>query len=192
MQAQGPVAGRIVYSMEVQTRFNQGASRLSLVQSQAAAGLKIGKHVSVLQGYGHLALPVRGGADRNEERSYQQLIWLAGRIGPGDLALRTQVEERWRSGGGGMQLRVRERVRYLVPVGGPVRAVAQAEGFYVANATEWNPRSGAEQLRLSAGAEITLATHLTVEADYLHIVADAAGGRRSAVNALTFTLAMRR
>ena len=113
-------------------------------------------------------------------------------MGPGTLSARARVEERWRSDGDDVQVRLRQQLRYRLPLGhSHFGAVLAAEAFELLNAVDRNWRSGLDQGRLYGGIDAPIAPHLVGELGYLHQVSDAAHGERIATNVLQLTLSLR-
>lgn len=180
LTAMGPIAGDMVYFAEVQPRMGDGASRLDQLLLRGAIGLKLSPAVTLYQGYAHIVVPVDGGRDVNEERSFQQLGWLMGKPWGGELSSRTRFEQRWRSDGGDTGWRLREMLRYekpLKPGTNTVNALVYAEGFLALNDTDWGARGGFDQLRSFVGVELGVKDATTVELGYLNQVIDQTRGR---------------
>ncbi len=174
---QGPVAGPIVYFVEAQPRFGDGVSRLDQLILRGAIGAKVTSRLTLYQGYAHVALPIAGGPDRNEERSFQQATWLVP-VRTGELQSRTRLEQRFRSDGNDTGWRVREMLRYELPVKGTsVRPLGSVEAFVHLNDTNWGNESGFDQVRTFLGVEVPLFGKSTAELGYLNQTIDQPGGR---------------
>ncbi|WP_324697859.1 DUF2490 domain-containing protein [Novosphingobium aerophilum] len=180
LTAMGPISGDVVYFAELQPRMGDGASRLDQLLLRGAVGLKLSPSVTLYQGYAHVVVPVDGGRDVNEERSFQQLNWFMGRPLGGELTSRTRLEQRWRSDGSDTGWRLREMLRYekpLQPGSNAVNALVYAEGFLALNDTDWGARGGFDQLRSFVGVELGVKEATTVELGYLNQVIDQSRGR---------------
>ncbi|PZU07625.1 MAG: DUF2490 domain-containing protein [Sphingobium sp.] len=178
LTAMGSVKDELVYFAEVQPRIGDGVSRVDQALLRGAIGWKFSPSLTLYQGYAHVVLPIEGGKDRNEERSFQQLSWMLGKPWGGELS-RTRLEQRWRSDGDDMGWRLREMVRYektLKPGSDAVNALVYAEGFAALNDTDWGARAGFDQLRSFVGAELGLPGQSTVEVGYLNQLIDQRGG----------------
>ena len=171
LTAMGSLKGKLIYFAEVQPRFYGNAERLGQLLIRPAIGWQVSPTLALYQGYAHVAQPVQGGRDVNEERSFQQATWTIGKVGRGTLSSRTRFEQRWRSDGDDVGFRVREMIRYAHPLRadakGP-KALVYAEGFAALNDTDWGARKGFDQLRSFAGLEIPVKGRTTVEAGYLN------------------------
>jgi len=176
----GPIAGDVVYFAEVQPRGSDGVSRLDQLILRGAVGWKLSPDVTLYQGYAHVVVPVEGGRDANEERSFQQVSATVGRPWGGELSSRTRLEQRWRSDGHDVGWRLREMVRYEKPLhegSDAANALVSAEAFVALNSTDWGARGGFDQLRTFVGAELGLAGASTIEVGYLNQAVNQSGGR---------------
>ena len=177
LTAQGDLTRKGAWFVEVQPRLQDEGGRLDQLLLRGAIGYKIARGLTLYQGYAHVVMPVSGGADINEERSFQQLSWTVPGLARGELSSRTRLEQRWRSDGHDMQLRAREMVRFEYPLGRDdgVRALTSVEGFWVLNGVDWRRRAGFDQLRNFVGAEIPIGGTSTIEAGYLNQTIDQPG-----------------
>lgn len=179
LTAMGSVKDEIVYFAEVQPRIGDGVSRVDQALFRGAVGWKFSPSVTLYQGFAHVVVPVDGGKDVNEERSFQQLSWTLGKPWGGELSSRTRLEQRWRSDGADMGWRLREMIRYEKPLreqSDAVNALVWAEGFAALNDTDWGARAGFDQLRSFAGVELGLPGASTLEVGYLNQVINQRGG----------------
>lgn len=167
----GGIGDRFVYFAEVQPRFADGASRLDQLLLRPAIGVKLAPRVALYQGYVRVVLPVAGGRDRHEDRSFQQLTWTLPPSRRGEVQLRSRVEQRWRSDGRDMGWRLRQMVRgeYALSASGKgVRALGYAEAFVALDDTDWGAKAGFDHVRSFAGVEVPVGGASTVEAGYLN------------------------
>jgi Protein of unknown function (DUF2490) len=180
LTAIGPISGDLVYFAEFQPRIGDGVSRLDQLLLRGAVGWKLSSAATIYQGYAHVVVPVDGGRDVNEERSFQQLNLALGKPWRGELSSRTRLEQRWRNDGNDMGWRLREMIRYEKPLkaeSDAVNALISAEAFIALNDTDWGARSGFDQLRTFVGAEVGLPGASTAEIGYLNQVIDRSRGR---------------
>jgi hypothetical protein len=180
LTAMGSISGDLVYFAEFQPRIGDGVSRLDALLLRGAVGWKLSPAVTIYQGYAHVVVPIAGGRDVNEERSFQQLNLAVGKPWRGDLSSRTRLEQRWRSDGNDVGWRLREMIRYEKPLkaqSDAVNALVYAEAFVALNDTDWGARSGFDQLRTFVGAEVGLTGASTAEIGYLNQVIDQTRGR---------------
>lgn len=182
LTAMGSIKDDLLYFAEIQPRVGDGVSRIDQAIFRGALGWKLSPTVSLYQGYAHVAVPVEGRTDINEERSFQQVNWMLGKPWGGELSSRTRLEQRWRSDGDDMGWRLREMLRYekpLKPGSDAVNALVYAEGFAALNDTDWGARSGFDQLRSFIGAELGLPGKSTIEVGYLNqLINQRAGNSR--------------
>lgn len=195
LTAMGPVVGDVVYFAEVQPRSGEGLSRLDQLLMRGAVGVKLSPSVTLYQGYAHVAVPVEGARDINEERSFQQLSATLGKPWGGELSSRTRLEQRWRSNGKDTGWRLREMIRYEKPLrsgSDAVNALVSVEGFAALNGTDWGAKAGFDQVRSFAGVELGLAGASTAEIGYLNQVIDQRGGRTRMNHVASLSLFWRR
>lgn len=195
LTAMGSLSGKLVYFAEIQPRMGDGISRLDQLLLRGAVGWKLSPGLTVYQGYAHVVLPVDGGSDVNEERSFQQVSWTVGKPWGGELSSRTRLEQRWRSDGEDMGWRLREMLRYekpLKPGGNAVNALIYGEGFVALNSTDWGAKGGFDQLRSFIGAELGLGGASTAEVGYLNQYINQRGGNSRVNHVASITLFFRR
>jgi hypothetical protein len=192
----GPISGRVIYFVEAQPRFYDGGSRLGQLILRGAAGWEFSKKLSVYQGYARVIDPGVGGRpDLHEDRVFQQVSWTIAKIGRGTLSSRTRLEERWRSDGDGMGIRLRDMIRYVHPLrsdGKGPKALVYAEPFVNLKGSDWGMRRGHDQLRSFVGLEVPVGdSRSTIEAGYLNQRVNMAGGRIGDNHTLSLTLFVR-
>ncbi|OAN59025.1 DUF2490 domain-containing protein [Sphingobium sp. TCM1] len=194
LTAMGSVKDELVYFAEVQPRIGDGVSRVDQALFRGALGWKFSPSLTLYQGFAHIVVPTEGGKDVNEERSFQQVSWTLGKPWGGELSSRTRLEQRWRSDGDDMGWRLREMIRYEKPLkagSDAVNALVYAEGFAALNDTDWGARSGFDQLRSFAGAEIGLPGASTLEVGYLNQLINQRAGNTRVNHVASVTLFFR-
>ncbi|WP_420143542.1 DUF2490 domain-containing protein [Sphingobium sp.] len=194
LTAMGSIKDELVYFAEIQPRIGDGMSRVDQSLFRGALGWKFSPTVTLYQGYAHVVVPIDGGKDINEERSFQQLSWTLAKPWGGELSSRTRLEQRWRSDGDDMGWRVREMIRYekpLKPGSDAVNALVYAEGFAALNDTDWGARGGFDQLRSFLGAEIGLPGASTLEVGYLNQLVNQRAGNTRVNHVASVTLFFR-
>lgn len=190
----GSIKDDLVYFAEIQPRVGDGISRIDQALFRGAIGWKFSPSVTLYQGFAHIVVPVEGGKDVNEERSFQQINWTLGKPWAGELSSRTRLEQRWRSDGDDMGWRLREMLRYekpLNPGSDALNALVYAEGFVALNDTDWGVRGGFDQLRSFIGAEVGLPGASTLEVGYLNQVINQRGGDTRVNHVASVTLFFR-
>ena len=194
LTSMGSIKDDLVYFAEIQPRVGDGISRIDQALFRGAIGWKFSPSVTLYQGFAHIVVPVEGGKDVNEERSFQQINWTLGKPGAGKLSSRTRLEQRWRSDGDDMGWRLREMLRYekpLNPGSDALNALVYAEGFVALNDTDWGVRGGFDQLRSFIGAEVGLPGASTLEVGYLNQVINQRGGDTRVNHVASVTLFFR-
>mgnify|MGYP001555188784 CR=1 FL=1 len=194
LTAVGSISGKLVYLAELQPRFGDGVSRVDQTILRGALGWKLSPTMTVYQGYAHIIVPVEGGRDLNEERSFQQLSWTLGKPWGGELSSRSRLEQRWRSDGDDTGWRLREMLRYekpLKPGSQAVNALVSVEGFVALNDTDWGARGGFDQVRTFIGAELGIKGASTLEIGYLNQVVNQTRGRTRVNHVASITLMLR-
>ncbi|EQB16003.1 DUF2490 domain-containing protein [Sphingobium lactosutens] len=194
LTSMGSIKDDLVYFAEIQPRVGDGVSRIDQALFRGAIGWKFSPSVTFYQGFAHIAAPVEGGKDVNEERSFQQLNWTLGKPWAGELSSRTRLEQRWRSDGNDMGWRLREMLRYekpLEPNSDALNALVYAEGFVALNDTDWGARDGFDQLRSFIGAEVGLPGASTLEVGYLNQIINQRGGNTRVNHVASVTLFFR-
>lgn len=194
LTAMGSIKDELVYFAEIQPRIGNGISRVDQSLFRGALGWKLSPTMTLYQGYAHVVVPIEGGKDINEERSFQQLSWTLGKPWGGELSSRTRLEQRWRSDGDDMGWRLREMLRVehaLKPGSDAVNALAYGEVFFALNDTDWGARKGFDQLRSFAGVEIGLPGASTMEVGYLNQLIDQGGSRQRVNHVASVTLFFR-
>lgn len=168
----GKIKDRLIYFAEVQPRIGDGVSRLEALLLRPAIGWQVTKRLQLYQGYVHVEEPA---ADRNEERLFQQATWIVPGLPVGELQSRTRLEQRWRSDGDDMQLRLRQMLRFEYPVAKKLAPMVSVEGFFALNKPDWRARDGFDQVRTFVGAEVGLKGRSTIEVGYLNQTIDQSG-----------------
>ena len=194
LTAMGSIKDELVYFAEIQPRIGNGISRVDQSLFRGALGWKLSPTMTLYQGYAHVVVPIEGGKDINEERSFQQLSWTLGKPWGGELSSRTRLEQRWRSDGDDMGWRLREMLRYekpLKPGSDAVNALVYAEGFAALKDTDWGARAGFDQLRSFAGVEIGRPGASTLEVGYLNQLVNQRAGNSRVNHVASVTLFFR-
>ena len=172
---QGPIGDRFFWFAEAQPRVQQEVSHLDQLLLRGALGYKVTSRLTLYQGYLHVVLPIEGGADRNEERPFQQATWLVP-VSYGELQSRTRVEQRFLSTGDDVGVRLRQMLRYELPAAKrAAKPLIHAEAFVALNDTDWGAKAGFDQLRSFVGAEVPLFGTSTAELGYMNQVVNRPG-----------------
>ena len=193
--AMGAISGKFVYFAEVQPRFGDNASHMEQLILRPAIGYKITPRLTIYQGFAHVENDVKGSRNNNEERSFQQISWTPPKFGRLELTSRTRFEQRWRSDGDDTALRVREMLRFELPLQDRKHALAalgSVEGFFGLNDADWGPRSGFDQIRTFAGFEVPVGKGAsTLEIGYLNQAINQTLGRTRVNHVASISLFIR-
>lgn len=180
LTAMGPISDRLVYFAEIQPRIGDGVSRLDQLILRPAIGWTLSPAVTVYQGYARVESPgVDGAAGRGEDRLFQQISWTLPHGVRSELSSRTRLEERWRSDGRDMAVRLRQMARgewAFLPDGTGVRALGSVEAMIALNGADWISQTGFDQVRTFVGVEIPVKGRSTIEAGYLNQTINQPGG----------------
>jgi len=126
---------------------------------QGALDDKLAQHVSI-----GASLTYSSTATVKEVRPGQSLTFSFG-----NLALRTQLEERFFNGSTQMGLRLRERAQLHLPIDKSDQLGLSAETLFVLRPTVQGKQTGFDQLRLGVTDEHRLTSHFGVSLGYLMI-----------------------
>jgi hypothetical protein len=169
---QGPVGGRVILWGELQSRFDQDASRFGVGIVRVGAGVRLRGDVDLMAGYQYQYNDFGGGLTRDEHRGWQQLqAPLLRRANGLSLVTRWRLEERSIVGSGDLGWRLRTQFRLVQPLNGKGSAgpLLQSETFVALNSTAWGARAGFDQQRTLIGWQQPLSRRLTLEAGYMHV-----------------------
>lgn len=151
-------------------QFVDGASRPGRELLRVVALKPVGGRLKVGAGYVWTAISPRRGFDVTEHRAVQEIDYLRPVLGGrAHFASRSQLEERWREGDGGMSLRLRQRVRLQAPTGrAGTDLVAWTEYFHEFRETAWSGRAGPGLIISFAGVRLPLTNTIAIEPGYLN------------------------
>lgn len=194
LTAMGALKDRLVYFAEVQPRSGEGVDRLDQLLLRGAVGLKLSPALTVYQGFAHVIVPRDGARDVNEERSFQQISWQIAKPWGGELSGRTRFEQRWRSDGDDMGLRLRQMLRFEKPLRADAKgpnALLWTEPFIALNDTDWGARAGFDRVRSFGGLELPLGGASTAEVGYMNEYINQTAGRSRMNHIASITLFFR-
>jgi len=194
LTAMGSLKDRLVYFAEVQPRSGDGVDRLDQLLLRGAVGLKLSPALTVYQGFAHVIVPREGARDVNEERSFQQISLQIARPFGGELSGRTRFEQRWRSDGDDMGLRLRQMIRFEKPLRADAKgpnALLWTEPFIALNNTDWGAQAGFDRVRSFGGLELPLGGASTAEIGYMNECINQTAGRSRMNHIASITLFFR-
>lgn len=166
----GPVStgSRWLVWFDGHARFREGGDTLDTTILRPGVGYRVNPRLDLWVGYAQVTNR-RPGADVQEHRVWQQASYPIVRIAGGALTGRTRLEQRFREGGDGTGLRLRQFVRWSRPLGdGPVSAVVANETFIALNDADWGQRGGFDQNRAFLGLAWQATPKARLEAGYLN------------------------
>lgn len=192
LTATGSIGDKLLYFAEVQPRLRDGGGELDQLLLRPAIGWKLNNTLSLYQGYARVVNNPASGADRFEDRSFQQANIGVGKVGPGALSFRLRMEQRWLNDGNDTGWRARAMTRYALPLSeGGTKLLGWAEPFLALNDTDWGARKGFDQLRSFIGVELPAGGKSTVELGYLNQWIDRPAGARDVNHTLSVTVFVR-
>ena len=164
-----PIAGRLSGGFDLSLRTGDNNPRLSTTFIRPSLGYRISKALSARIGYVRIVVHPSGTAAVQENRIYQEVTWNVGKALGGNLALRSQIEERMVEGRRDTGLRVRERVRYArVLTEKGLSLVLSSEWLFALNSTDYGARAGFDQTRNFLGINVALDKYASIEAGYMN------------------------
>ncbi|KQQ13597.1 hypothetical protein ASF53_11515 [Methylobacterium sp. Leaf123] len=186
--------GDVAYFAEVQPRIGNGISQLDQLILRPAVGWKVNDALVLYQGYAYVEDHGMRDMVRIEDRSFQEINWKIGEVSGVKVSSRTRFEQRWQSTGRDVGFRLRENVRFAVPLPqdwGSVSAVGWTELFVALNDTDWGARAGFDRIRAFIGLELPIGGKSTVEIGYLNQTARTQAGGTELDHILSLNLFVR-
>jgi hypothetical protein len=185
-----PVAEESELTIEAVTRFGEDDGGLFTVQGGGWLETAIAKGVKLGIGYRHVQSYAGGNATSNEDRARQQISVALGRLGGGRLSGRLRLEQRWRSDGDDMGLRLRPQVKFALPLRAESGAalVLHHESFVELNDTDWGQDAGYRRMRNFIGFELPVAGGISAELGYLNQHDFGRGGPDATAHAASLAL----
>ncbi|MBX9884324.1 MAG: DUF2490 domain-containing protein [Novosphingobium sp.] len=160
---------RVVVWLEAQFRFTNDASRLGQTLLRPGIGYRFDANTVATLGYAYVPTNPPGPRFLSEHRIWEQLAFRIAGNGKGPtLTARTRLEQRFVEGTPGVGLRLRQQVRFSVPLAGKVRALAWTEPFVAFTTTQWGQRRGLDRLRSFGGLAFPVARKVTIEPGYIN------------------------
>lgn len=151
--------GDVAYFAEVQPRFGKGISQLDQLLLRPALGWKVYNDLALYQGYAYVEDRGMPGGEGTEDRSFQEINWQIGTVSGVKVSSRTRFEQRWQSAGRDVGFRLRENLRFAVPLTQKTTSVAAlgwTEAFLALNDTDWGARTGFDRIRTFVGLEVPI------------------------------------
>lgn len=143
-------------TLEISQRFRESSDQVLV---RAGVDYRLSQTVSL---NGGAVVTNAGGV--TEFRPQQQVT-----LSFGPLALRSRAEQRFFEGADRMEVRLRQRAQFGVPVADGLRAAVSGELFYIARSRDAGGESGIEQWRLNTTLTQRLSERLDATLGYLFI-----------------------
>lgn len=165
VSAQGALDGNLLGLAEVSLRWVDDASRLGVSDTKVALGWRASESLQLYLGYGHIRATALG-RTAVEHRPFQQASYTLVRGRHATLSGRTRFEQRFVEDLE-MALRLRQQMRFVVPLGG-----RHAPAFTTAGELFWTVKGAGEtgeefdQVRGSVALRFPVAPALTFDAGY--------------------------
>ena len=186
---QGHLSDHWLAWAEVQGRFGEDIGRLSQAIIRPGIGYEIRPGLSVWAGYARIE-SITAASKVGENRIWQQLIWVPGKLFDGTIISRTRLEERFAGNGNGTGWRVRQLLRYQRPfqAGGDLSLIATSETYLALSDTDWGARQGFDQVRNFLGVGFTAFSGARLVVGYLNQYINRIGPNERSNHILSVTL----
>lgn len=143
---------------------------------------KLSDAVTVSAGYFRVPGYDHGNGTHIDNRPRQQVTVRMGKFLGGSWQARVRTEQRFRSDGDDVGLRVRPQIRYSLPLGGETQLRLSHESYFNLNDTDWGQQGGHERMRHIAAVTTPLTGALTLEVGYLNQYRFAQGAGRDSMD----------
>ncbi|MCU0954704.1 MAG: DUF2490 domain-containing protein [Hyphomicrobium sp.] len=162
--------------MEVQTRFDDDASRFNQLLLRPSIGFKVWEDVELTLGYAYVLTEPTDGPDTYENRIWEQISFpILTRPGAFTLSNRTRLEQRFRDDE--TSWRLREQLRLVIPTDQPgFDVVGWSEVFFNLNDTDWAGEAGLDRWRNFAGIGLSLSPGMRLEPGYMNQLVNRTSG----------------
>jgi hypothetical protein len=149
-----PRMSRLLWWIDLHGRFFDATDGYGQSIVRPALGWAFTDRVAAHVGYGWIRDSPAAGADRDEHRIFQQLIWKPKIAGIATQS-RTRLEQRFVETGNDIGWRLRQFIKLTWPVPGIERLALAAydEVFFALNDTDWGANAGFDQNRFFVGPQ---------------------------------------
>lgn len=167
--ASGPIAGKLVGSVDTTLRFYDNASHLSYVIARGMLGWRLAPGVVAGAGYGYVRNTPEGRPSAHEHQAFQQLAYPVATVAGAKLQGRTRLEQRFFSNDPKTGWRLRQQLKLTVPLDGPtgLKGIVHTEAFVLLRQQGRSP-AGLNQIRTGIGLGIPVTGKTSIEAGYLN------------------------
>lgn len=153
---------------EVVVRTDDDLDGIRQVQLRGVVSTEVSDGLRVGLGYVRSENSPKGRPSTYENTPFPQIDWTIGELLGGELSSRTRLEFRLRPDGRDTSYRLRQRVRFSLPLGGGLPKLRLSEeAFFELAATDGRNNDGYSASRLAAGLQFKLNDHLSIEPGYL-------------------------
>ncbi len=181
---------RLALDAEIVTRSEDEFDGIRQVQLRGVVSAKVADGLRIGMGYVRTENSPKGRPNSFENTPFPQVDWTIGKVFGGELSSRTRMEVRIRSGGLDTSYRLRQRVRFSLPLGEGLPSLRLAEEtFFELKDTDGGDNSGYSASRLSAGLQFKVNDHLSVEPGYLAEIGNARVGPNLTRHVLNLAIA---
>ncbi len=188
----GKLSDHVLGLAELSIRPSDTGVRAPTQLARVALGYQISKPVSLWISYVRNVQRPEGRPTFNENRIVEQLTWNIGKKGPGTLAARTRLEQRTVEGRRDTGWRLREQLRYTLPIKHSKTSLALSiESFFALNSTDWGASAGLDQWRTAIGLNIPLSKRYSLDVSYVNRYLRRSGARDRLDNIVPITLTYR-
>ena len=165
--ASAELADGVKLELETNQRISNNNGELYESQYLAALAVRLAKGVTLTGGVNRVVRPRDGRVQSTEWRPRQQIGFPIAKLGPGQLAGRLRLEQRFRSDDSHTGHRLRPEITYTVPIHGDVRLRIAHESYQNLNTTGFQER-GHERMRNWAVVIFPVAEGLNAQLGYMN------------------------
>lgn len=188
--ASAELSNKIELMFETNQRFSDDRGGLYESQYLAAVGVEIARGVTLTGGINRVVAGDDGRVDNTEWRPRQQIDVSFAELGPGKLAGRVRLEQRFRSDGDDVGHRVRPRIAYALPLGRAWELEVAHESYLNLNSTDFGQDAGHERMRNSAELSVPVMEKVDAQIGYMNQYRFNEGARDLMEHALTLGLSI--
>lgn len=158
------------YWVDAQARYFDLGSGANQYLVRPAVGYQAGGNVQVWAGYARFRSKNKNGAVADEDRTWQQVNWIAGQWLGGTIGMRARLLQRKLNTGSDTGLRLRFLTKYTRPIGDDEKKslIIGVEPFFDFNDTDWGGDNGIAQNRVYVGVGWHVRDKLTIETGYMN------------------------
>lgn len=162
------LAKNLEFELETNQRLSNDRDGLYESQYLAAISFEMVNGVTLTGGLNRIVERRDGETTATEWRPRQQISFPIAKIGPGDLAGRVRLEQRFRSNSNDVGHRVRPEISYSLPLRKSLDLEFAHESYFNLNSTDFGQESGHDRIRNSAALSFPIAKSLKAEVGYMN------------------------